>query len=73
MGTGALTTRGMYEKEMTRVADLCIEAIKISKRIQGAVGKKLVDFEKALKTDEEVAKIREEVITFARGFGIPGL
>ena len=27
LGTGALTTRGMYEKEMTRVADLCVAAI----------------------------------------------
>jgi glycine/serine hydroxymethyltransferase len=38
----------MNEKEMTRVADLCVAAINISKRIQAAVGKKLVDFEKAL-------------------------
>ena len=35
-------------------------------------GKKLVDFKKAMSASADVAALREEVHTFARGFYMPG-
>lgn len=66
LGTGALTTRGFGEADMQRVAEWCLVAISISKRIQAQVGKKLVDFCKVLETDEETLKVCEDVKSFAR-------
>lgn len=73
LGTPALTTRGMVEADMEVVAAFLIKSIAISKRIQAKAGKKLVDFVAALNEDEELAKTKAEVNTFARGFSIPGV
>lgn len=49
LGTPALTTRGMNEKDMRRIANYLVKAIKISKIIaKHAESKKLKDFEKVL-------------------------
>jgi glycine hydroxymethyltransferase len=39
LGTPAVTTRGMLEKEMETIADFLLKAINISKRVQDKVGK----------------------------------
>ena len=39
---------------------------------QASSGSKLVDFTNALKDDAEVATLKAEVQTFARGFPMPG-
>ena len=39
LGTPAVTTRGMVEKDMEVIADLLIRGIKVAKRIQDKVGK----------------------------------
>ena len=54
IGSPALTTRGMNEADMDKVAELCCMAISISKRVQEKSGKKLVDFVEHLKEDEEM-------------------
>ena len=54
IGSPALTTRGMKEDDMVKVAELCCKAIDISKRVQEKSGKKLVDFLEHLKGDEEI-------------------
>jgi glycine hydroxymethyltransferase len=72
LGTNALTTRRMEEKEMAQVAVFLDRACTIAIRIQGEVGKKLVDFEAACKTDEELAGLSKEVMEFAKTFYIPG-
>jgi len=72
LGTNALTTRRMEEKEMAQVAVFLDRACTIAIRIQGEVGKKLVGFEAACKTDEELAGLSKEVMEFAKTFYIPG-
>lgn len=72
LGTPALTTRKMKEPDMETVAGFLVEACTIAERIQGEVGKKLVDFEKACKTDEELAGLSKRVVDFAKGFYMPG-
>ena len=58
---------------MVRIAGYLIKVIEISKRIQDASGKKLVDFVEHIKKDEEVATLSAEVKAWARTFSIPGV
>ena len=73
IGTPAMTTRGMKEPEMARIATFLLKAIEITKRIQTAVGKKLVDFNPAAESDEEIAALKAEVHSFASQYPLPGL
>merc|ERR1712216_436470 len=72
LGTPALTTRRMKEADMATVAGFLDQACTIAARIQGAVGKKLADFEAPCKTDEELAGLSKAVTAFASGFYMPG-
>ena len=47
LGTPAVTTRGMLEKDMEVIADFLHRGVLIAKRIQEKVGKKLTDFNPA--------------------------
>ena len=60
-----MTTRGMKEPEMVRITEFLLKGITIAKRIQEAVGKKLVDFNPAVESDAEILAVREEVHAFA--------
>ena len=73
LGTPALTTRGMLEPEMVKIAEFCMTAVAIAKRVQEKAGKKLVDFVAHLTEDEELKKLGEEVKAFATEFSIPGV
>ena len=73
MGTPAVTTRGMLEKDMDVIADFLVRGVKIAKRIQDKAGKKLTEFNPAAEADEEIKQIREEVKAFATKFSIPGI
>ncbi len=73
LGTPAMTTRGMVEKDMVKIVDYLMAAVKIAKEIQEKVGKKLVDFVAALDEHEELKKLSEDVKGFASSFSIPGV
>jgi glycine hydroxymethyltransferase len=73
LGTGALTTRGMVEKDMEKIAEYLLESVKMSARIQEKVGKKLVDFVAEIEKDEEVLKFGEEIKVWALTFAVPGV
>ena len=73
IGTPAVTTRGMTEEHMGKIADYCVKAIVISKRAQERAGnKKLEDFMKFLAEDEEIPAIAAEVKAWAKQFPMPG-
>lgn len=72
LGACAVTTRGYDEEAMDHTAALLDRACAAAVRIQEAVGKKLVDFVKAIKDDEEVAAIREDAVKFGSNFYMPG-
>jgi len=72
LGTPALTSRGFKEEDMRKVAEFLDAAVKISLRIQQAVGKKLVDFVAATENDEEVKALKVKVEEFSKTFPIPG-
>jgi glycine hydroxymethyltransferase len=73
IGTPAITTRGMNEKDMdfvaqylTRVSEICIES-----QIKG--GKNLKQFLQVVENDPNVAKLAKEVQEFSTQFYIPGV
>jgi len=71
IGTPALTTRGLREAEFETVAAFLDRAASLALAVQARSGPKLVDFVKEMEGDAEVAKLRDEVVAFARGFPMP--
>merc|ERR1712190_675831 len=61
IGTPAMTTRGCTSEHFKQIAEFLDRSVKISLKIQGEVGKKLKDFENALKTNVEIAELRKDV------------
>lgn len=76
VGTPALTTRGLVEKDMDKVADFIDRALKLSKEVSVKSGPKLVDYKKVIESDPEIKQkvecLKEEVGAFACNFPLPG-
>lgn len=75
LGTPALTTRGLTEKDMDRVVDFIDRGLKLSKEIVAVSGPKLIDVKVACNSDDFAGKIcdlREEVQLFSEQFSLPG-
>lgn len=77
LGTPALTTRGLREKDMDRVGNFIHRGLELSKEVTVISGPKLADFKNVLENDKEigakVSSLRAEVDEFARQFKLPGL
>ena len=79
VGTSALTSRSMVEKDMETVADFLKRAIDIALQLQKEAGTKLLkDFEaKATTGDGEgrkaLAQLHKDVEAFATSFPLPGV
>lgn len=73
LGAPALTSRGLKEKDFEKVAEFLDRTVKMSVELQAKSGKKLVDFEKAVKESGELKKLREEVEKFSVAFPMPGM
>jgi len=73
LGTPAMTTRGMVEKDMIKVVDYLLKAVEIAKKIQETAGKQLKDFLPALEANEEIKALSEDVKVYSRTFSIPGV
>ena len=66
LGTPALTTRGMMEEDMDKVADFLVKSVAIALRVQEKSGKKFVDFVSNIEGDEEMLEVGKQVQEFAR-------
>ncbi|XP_024420408.1 serine hydroxymethyltransferase, cytosolic [Desmodus rotundus] len=79
LGTPALTSRGLLEKEFQKVALFIHQGIELTLQIQNDVGVKatLKEFKEKLAGDEKhlsaIRALREEVESFASLFPLPGL
>ena len=77
LGSPALTTRGLVEKDFEQVAEFVDRAIKIAKSLKKKSGAKLSDFKSALQEEknksEEINNLRSEVVSYARQFPVPGV
>ena len=77
-GTPSLTSRGLKEKDIVKVADFIHRAVQIAQHAnKKSTGTLLKDFKATLGSDEEVKKmisdLRDEVVPFAKSFGMPGI
>lgn len=73
IGTPALTSRGLVEKDFLVVADFLDRIVRICGETQATAGKKLADFVKALESSPKLKSLKEEVEVFASKFPMPGL
>lgn len=72
IGAPAMTSRGLVESDFVTVGDFLNRLVNVCLRIQKEHGKKLKDFMPAAQKDDEIAKIREEVLEFSSHFPMPG-
>ena len=72
LGVCALTSRGMEEAEMVKVADMLCEGVEIAEALQEKTGKKLKDFVQGMEGEAKIEELRERVVEFAEGFHMPG-
>lgn len=76
LGTPALTTRGLVEKDIDLVVEFIDRGLKIAKEIGEVSGPKLVDFKATAHKDEKLAAkiqaLRQEIEDFSVKFPMPG-
>jgi len=72
VGTPAVTSRGLNEADMVKVAEFLDRGAKLSIALQNKVGKQLAQFVPAAEASEEVQALKKEVEAFASGFPMPG-
>ncbi|KAH9597963.1 Serine hydroxymethyltransferase-like domain [Trypanosoma melophagium] len=73
LGTCALTTRGMVESDMLRVAEFLHRAATLCLELQNQAGPKLKDFVEAMHVSEALRELRAEVEKVASSLYIPGI
>jgi len=71
IGAPAMTTRGCGEAQFKQIAEFLSRCCTIALQIQQEKGKKLKDFEEGLKSNKDVAALKQEVEAWASGFGYP--
>jgi len=73
IGSPAMTTRGAGTEHFKQIGAFLDRCCAIAISIQKEKGKKLVDFEKGMKDNAEIAALKKEVEEWAIGFGYPGI
>ncbi|KAK6643179.1 hypothetical protein RUM43_004682 [Polyplax serrata] len=77
LGTPAVTTRGLVEKDIEKVVAFIHRGLNIAKRVQEVSGPKFSDFKETIKREEkfirEISDLKKEVEKFAGFFPLPGL
>ncbi|VDM67626.1 unnamed protein product [Strongylus vulgaris] len=76
LGTPALTSRGLKEKDFEKVADFIHEGLQILLKYQGQAGKTMKDFKSFTETNKDflkdIGELAEKVEAFTSHFDIPG-
>jgi len=72
IGTPALTTRGLVEKDFEQIAEFLDSILKISLKVQEKSGKMLEDFAKEMEKNEEAKELKKKVEEFSIKFDMPG-
>ncbi|EDW75359.2 uncharacterized protein Dwil_GK19730 [Drosophila willistoni] len=78
LGTPALTTRGLNEKDIEQVVSFIDEALKAgAEAAKAAAGPKLADYHKVFNDNEKIKNkvndIHQRIIAFTKTFPLPGL
>lgn len=72
VGSPAMTSRGLDENDFKKIAEFIVKGVKISKEIKSKSGKKLSDFKKLAKNNDNIREIKKTVTSFASKFPLPG-
>ena len=70
IGTPAVTSRGMKEKDIIEVGKFLMRGAEITKKYGD---KKKKEFDRLISRDEEIPLFKNDVINFARQFPVPGI
>lgn len=73
IGTPAVTTRGMKEKEMETIVDFIDETLTLCKKVNETSGKTAKEFLEKLSQQKEIEDIKKRIIEFTSKFEMPGL
>jgi len=73
IGAPSMTTRGCNTEQFKKIALFLDRCCQIALAVQKEKGKKLVDFEAGLKEHPDVVALKQEVESWASGFGYPGI
>jgi len=73
IGTPALTSRGMEEKEFDAVADFLDRIVKLCVEVDKSAGKTVKGFKEAIAKHPKIQPLREEVEAFSKRFPMPGV
>jgi len=75
LGTPAITTRGLVEKDIESVVEFIDNAIGLAKKIKQKNGDKLADFKKIAKGEfeQEIEGLKSKVRVFSEKFPMPGV
>jgi glycine hydroxymethyltransferase len=68
IGTPAMTTRGLFEKDFEKGGEFLHQAIQLCLEIQKQYGTKLIDFQKGLENNEKIENLKCNVIEFSKSF-----
>ncbi|GJT02228.1 serine hydroxymethyltransferase 4 [Tanacetum coccineum] len=72
IGTPAMTSRGLVEKDFEQIGEFLHRAIQITLNIQKEFGKLLKDFNKGLVNNKEIEQLKVDVEKFSGSFDMPG-
>merc|ERR1712071_636595 len=72
IGTPAMTSRGLVEKDFEQIAEFLHQAVTITLSIQKGYGKLLKDFNKGLVNNKDIENLKAEVEKFSSSFDMPG-
>nr|XP_009416590.2 PREDICTED: serine hydroxymethyltransferase 4 [Musa acuminata subsp. malaccensis] len=72
IGTPAMTSRGLIEKDFERIAEFLHQAVTLCLSIQKEHGKLLKDFNKGLVNNKDIEELKAAVDKFASSFHMPG-
>jgi glycine hydroxymethyltransferase len=73
IGTPAVTTRGLLEKDMEQIAEFLHRISQICVETQAKAGKNLKQFLQALEQSEKIKSLSNDVEGFSKQFDIPGV
>ncbi|KAK3917268.1 Serine hydroxymethyltransferase, cytosolic [Frankliniella fusca] len=77
LGTPALTTRGLVEKDIEKVVDFIDRGLKLGLEVAKKSGPKLVDYKKEMTENPvfsaKIQQLKQEVHEFSSQFPLPGL
>lgn len=72
IGTPAMTSRGLVEKDFEQIGEFLHRAVTITLNIQKEFGKLLKDFNKGLVNNKEIEALKADVEKFASSYDMPG-